>query len=162
MNNVFSQIAGKLETILSNGAGVFLLLVSSAVSFLGAEKMAFYALITATIVDMLFGIAVSLRNKSFIKSHLVRRTVFKIFVYVTLIFLLLFIERSVNADWGLLTRTVCAVGSMIELWSICGNILALDPEFPIIRLIRRYLAGEIAEKLKTDRNSVESDLNGKP
>ena len=118
-------------------------------------------ILVAVTFDALFGIWVARRQGRFILSELLRTTFFKLMVYLNLVVVFVFIDKFAGAG-GLETRiTTMIVASAIclaEAWSSCGNALIINPNFPLLRLLRRALTGEIARKLEIDPDQVENYL----
>ena len=56
-------------------------------------------------------------------------------------------------------RLVCTFAACCELWSAMANMLIVKPDFPFISLLRKSLAGEIANKLNLGKDEVEDILN---
>lgn len=145
--NTLISIYDKMALIFNSTFGWILAIFTFVVAYLGESAMAFAGVGIAIVMDAVWGIIVAIRNNKFILSLLLRETMNKMFIYVTTLAMVLFIERSLNEDWYIATRVVCAIASACELWSICANILIIKPNFPFIRLFRKYLVGEISKKI---------------
>ena len=158
ITNTISAICEKLNTIANNSFGWVLTSLSLVASYLGDSLVAFTAIGVAIILDAIWGTIVSVKQGKFILSHLMRETMNKFLIYSTTLAMVLFIERSINQDWQIATRIVCAIAASCELWSICANILIIKPNFPFIKLFRRYLIGEISRKIGVSKSELENDI----
>ena len=145
--NTILAISDKVTSLFNNILGWGMALFVVIASYLGESAMAFGAVGIAVVIDAMWGIIVAVKQNKFILSHLLRETMNKFFIYSTTLGVVLFIERSINEDWYLATRVVCAIATACELWSICANILIIKPNFPFIKLFRKYLVGEISRKI---------------
>lgn len=65
------------------------------------------------------------------------------------------IERILFNDSIVMTAIVSALAGACELWSFSASILIIHPEFPFIRLFRKYLKGEIENKIGITLNELE-------
>ena len=65
------------------------------------------------------------------------------------------IEQVVRWDWFLVTNTFATVIAITELWSIAGNILIINPNAPLFKLMRSALVGEIARKIGMSEDEVK-------
>lgn len=145
--NTLYTIIGKITQLWNSLFGWGLALFSFIVAWLGDSATSFACVGLAVVIDAIWGVAVSVKRGDFVLSHLLRETMNKLFIYSTTLCMVLFIERSINEDWYIATKIVCAIASSCELWSICANILIIKPNTPFIKLFRRYLAGEISKKI---------------
>lgn len=159
--NCLERIVNKITLIFSSSGGWWAALLMSAISFLGPEKNAFIGLMLAVALDMVWGVAVSIKEGKFILSYLLRETILKILIYISVLFVALFIERSLDESLGIATRIICALAALCELWSACANILIICPRMPFIRVLKKYLSGEIASKINMSKDDVENVMNKK-
>lgn len=51
--------------------------------------------------------------------------------------------------------------SGVELWSIAANALIIQPDFPFLRLFKKFLTAEIGKKLSISASEVEKELTTK-
>lgn len=148
----------KIVVVAQNAFGWLLAVVALVAGYLGDSAMAFAGVGVAIVMDAVWGIIVAVKSKKFILSLLLRETVNKLFIYGTTLAMVLFIERSLNEDWYIATRVVCAIASACELWSICANILIIKPNFPFVKLFRRYLIGEISKKIGISEDEFINEI----
>ena len=121
-----------------------------------------YVVIIATTIDLICGIAVSIKRKNFAKSELARLTVEKVVVYGTALLVLLCIDKAIAAEtsweFALTSGVVGVVIALTETWSFLASLLILFPTNPFLRMFQKALIGEIASKLKCDEAEVEKIL----
>ena len=58
-------------------------------------------------------------------------------------------------------KVAFAVIAAVEMWSISANALILNPNFPFLKLFKRFLTAEIGKKLEMNKDEVEDILNKK-
>lgn len=155
------KIIAKTADVFSTLGGWILAVCSLLLSFLGDEKNAFIAVGLAILFDMFWGVCSAIKRKKFLLSYLGRETFFKVLIYGSTLLLALQIERSLNDSWGIVTRVLCVLAAICEVWSACAHILIIKPNFPFIRLFRKHLAGEIASKMKASSEEIENIMNDK-
>ena len=119
--------------------------------------------VTVTIMDAIWGVAVSLKNKKFFLSELARQTIGKIAVYGCALFGVAGIDLCVHNQTGLeMAITTAIIGVVIvltELWSSSASMLILFPDFPFLRLLQKSLTSEIARKLGVPEEEVAGILS---
>lgn len=158
VQNTLISIIEKIGVVTQNIFGWMLGAMALVVGYLGDSAMAFAGVGIAIVMDAVWGIIVAVKSKKFILSLLLRETMNKMFIYGTTLAMVLFIERSLNEDWYIATRVVCAIASACELWSICANILIIKPNFPFVKLFRKYLVGEIAKKVGISEEEFTNEV----
>lgn len=111
--------------------------------------------------DMLFGLGVTIFKKGWghILSCRLRDSLVKILFYVTIIVGLFLIESVLIGGYFLTAKLAFAVIAGTELWSIMANMLVLFPNLPALKLLKKYLTGEIAKKLSINEDNAEQILN---
>lgn len=160
--NTLSHIGQKLGDMLHNPAGWFVglfLFVADAVS---GGRLIIYMVVIATAIDLVCGIAVSIKRKNFAKSELMRLTVEKLVVYGAALLVFLCIDKAIEAEtdfeFALTSGVVGVLITMTEAWSFLASLLILFPKNPFLRLFQKALIGEIARKLQCEEDAVESIL----
>lgn len=137
----------KLQLILSTAwgwlAGALLILFNAVV----AQKVTITLVVAVVVLDLVWGIAASVKEKRFTTSELMRDTVAKFAVYGTAILTFCFIDRVMGESVTLTTAVIGGVIILVELWSIAANALIVFPNMPFLRLLFPVLTGEIASKL---------------
>ena len=148
--------------MLQNPAGWLIglfLFVADAVS---GGRLIIYLVVIATAIDLVCGIAVSIKRKNFAKSELMRLTVEKLVVYGAALLVFLCIDKAIEAEtdfeFALTSGVVGVVITMTEAWSFLASLLILFPKNPFLRLFQKALVGEIARKLQCEEDAVEAIL----
>jgi len=152
----------KVVEMLHYPAGWFIglfLFIADAVS---GGRLIIYLVVIATCIDLCCGIAVSVKQKNFARSELMRLTVEKLVVYGAALLVFLCVDKAIEAetDWefALTSGVVGVVITMTEAWSFLASLLILFPKNPFLRLFQKALVGEIARKLQCDEEAVEAIL----
>ena len=149
----------KIPAVFNNIFGWVLAFCTGFVAWLGNEGVSLLIVLMAIGWDLIWGVAVAVKQKKFVLSRLLRETMVKVFIYIGTLLIVLVCERSLNENWGVITRVVAVVAACIELFSAAGNILIIKPNFVFIRLFKKYLIGEIAEKLNIGTDEAETIIN---
>lgn len=147
--------ASRLLEPLDNLPGrvtAFLLLV---INFFAPIWYPFLVVLVLIVFDLYWGIRASLRQGNFCRSEIGRRTVDKITSYASCLVAAYLIERILFNDSIVMTAIVSALAIACELWSFSASILIIHPEFPFIRLFRKYLKDEIENKIGMTLNELE-------
>lgn len=148
----FTEIANYPVAWLG-GIGLFI-----ADAFSGG-RLIIYMVIIASAVDLICGIAVAVKRKSFARSDLMRRTIEKVLVYgcVLLVFLCvdLLIERETGFTTDITSGVVGTIMTLAEAVSFTASLLILFPNNPFLRMFQKMLTGELASKLNCDEKEVE-------
>lgn len=126
--------------------------------FAGHQFTVFFVL-SMTLMDACWGIAVSVHRGQFTLSELARLTIAKLAVYGCALFFFVSLDRI--ADTVFSTSIVGAAIAAVEFWSSCGSMLILFPNFLFLRLLRKALTGEIASKLNISEEEVKDILKDK-
>ena len=156
-----THIIMKIPTVFGNLFGWLLAAATAFVAWLGSEGVSLLIVLAAVGWDLVWGVAVAVKQNKFVLSRLLRETITKVFIYIGTLLIVLVCERSLNDSWGVLTRVVAVVAACIELFSAAGNILIIKPDFVFVRLFKKYLVGEIAEKLNLDTDKAEEIISNK-
>lgn len=153
-----NHVASKLAAILSTLQGWFVAVCLLIVDYIGGNAFAVSLAVAATIMDAVWGIAVSIKRGSFAKSELARLTLGKAAVYGCIIFVFIGIDKAINMS--ITTDIMCVAITLVELFSSAGSMLILFPNFVFLKLFRKALTGEIASKLNIEPEDVEKVLYG--
>lgn len=160
MTHTIAKIFIKLFMILHTAEGWLAALVLAAGEyFFGSHASVVWLVLVATLLDAVWGIAVSVSRGQFTLSGLMRLTVAKIAVYGCALTIFIGLDRMADTE-----LTTSVVGSMIvlcEAWSMSASMLILFPHIPLLRLLRKALTGEIATKLRLTPEEVEEEMEVK-
>jgi hypothetical protein len=112
--------------------------------------------LVVTMMDAIWGIAVSIKRGKFTRSELARQTIVKLAVYGCT--LVAFVGLDKMVDTTISASIIGAIIVLVELWSSCASMLILYPHMAFLRLIKEHLIGEIANKLNIPESEVEEVL----
>lgn len=148
----------KLSEILSTAWGWVAGALFFIANFFAGYETTVNLTLTAIVLDGVWGIAASLKQHKFTLSELARDTVMKISVYGTAIVVFIAIDRLLGVNGGLTLTIICTVIVLVEFWSMCASMLICYPNCPFLKLMRKALVGEIANKLGVDVHDVQAVL----
>lgn len=154
---MLQHIIAKLYHILQTGYGWAAAVVLFLADYCAGHRFIILLALAVTLMDAVWGVAVSLHRGKFTLSELLRLTVAKLAVYGCALLVFVGLDR--------LTGTVISasvVGTaivLVEFWSSCASMLILFPWMPFLRLMKKALTGEIAAKLNIPVDEVEKALS---
>lgn len=161
MIEMLGQIAykslGKLCDILQNLLGWVYLLVLFFIDYFAGHGFIVCLAMAVTLMDAVWGIAVSIRQGKFALSELARLTIAKLAVYGCA--LSVFVGLDKVTDSVVTGSIVGAAIVLVEFWSCCASMLILFPRITFLRLMKKALTGEIASKLHISEEDVQSVLD---
>ena len=137
----------KFDAVYHSVAGWSMAILGSIYAFLRPEFYAFGLVLLAIMLDAIFGLTVAIKQKSFVKSKLLRVTMFKISAYFATLLLVYMVERLAHDGAFIGVRVAAGWAAACEFWSMSASILILRPDMPFFKIMRRQLRGEIAAKL---------------
>ena len=159
MEKIFGYIlhvGERFSAILHTVQGWIAALVLLIADYIAGHEFAVGLVVAITIMDAVWGIAVSIKRGKFALSELARLTVAKFAVYGCAMLTFIGIDRIIDAD--ITTTAIATVITLVEFWSSCGSMLILYPNLPALRLLKKALIGEIASKLHIPEEEVEKVL----
>lgn len=159
VHSIISHCFSKLATLSCTVYGWVLAIITVIIDYFSPHALVIKLVVAATILDAVWGIAVSIKEGKFTLSELMRNTVGKLTVYGSA--LIVFIGLDKITDLTISTKIVGAAILLVELWSSSASMLILYPDFPFLRLFLKALQGEIAAKLNIPVEDVEKALKHK-
>lgn len=157
---LFIQNIGiKLLSILHTVQGWVVAGLLFLADFVAGHELAVGLVVFVTLMDAVWGITVSIKKKKFALSELARLTIGKLAVYGCAMLVFIGLDRMVG-----LTLSASIIGAaitLVELWSASASMLILFPNFLFLKLLKKALTGEIADKLNIPEDMVADVLNGK-
>lgn len=121
-----------------------------------------YLVAIAAVVDLICGIAVSIKKKHFTRSEFIRLTIEKLLVYGLVLLVFLCVDQVIEAETGFQTDlTAGLVGvimTMAEAVSFTASLIILFPNSPFLRLFQKALTSELAQKMNCSEEEVEEIL----
>jgi len=144
----FSNYIDLLRKAGNSFYGWFLAVLSGVGSFFATEKYCFYFVLTAIMLDALFGTIVSIyKKRGFALSKLGRVTSFKMLSYGASLVIVFMVEKLAHDTGFVGIKVAAGWAAACEFWSMSASILIIWPDAPFFRIMRRQLKGEIAHKL---------------
>ncbi len=160
MIQVITKMFTKLSLILQTAQGWMIALgVFLAEYFFADHATVVWLVLTATLLDAVWGIAVSISHGQFTLSELMRLTVAKIAVYGCALAVFIGLDKVTGTE--LSTDIVGGAIILCETWSMLGSMLIIYPHIPVLQLLKKALTGEIANKLRITPEEVEEALTPK-
>lgn len=156
VEKIFTHFFQKLVCIFQTVSGWLTGLCLFFVEYFAGHKFVVFLVVSVTVMDAIWGIAVSVRQGKFTLSELARLTVAKLAVYGCAMFV--FVGLDHIAGTILSAAIVGTLIVLVELWSSCASMLILFPDFLFLRLLKRALTGEIAAKLHVDVSEIDRIL----
>lgn len=156
MQHLIESFAAKFVAAFQTLQGWLAALLLLVVDYFAGHKFIMFFVLAVTVLDAIWGIIVSIKRGQFTLSELARLTVVKMAVYGTALFVFVGIDKITDTMLG--AAIVGSVIALVELWSSCASMLILYPHMPLLRLLKKALAGEIAAKLHIDPEEVEDVL----
>lgn len=160
IQQVFCSVLLRLEKIITTVSGrIWSMIVFAftwAVTWLGeTREVLIYLVFTAALLDLIWGIASSIKQKRFVLSVGLTKTCIKIVVYLSILLVVALAEKALAEDWNLIFRLTASVLIVAEGVSICGHILIIKPDTPVVRLLWKVLRSEIAKKLNIEVSGLD-------
>ena len=146
----------KLGNIFSTFLGWILAIALFVADYFAGHSFICMLVVAVTFMDAVWGIALSLKRGEFALSELGRLTIAKLAVYGCVMFVFVGLDKQV--DNNIAASAIGTAIVLVELWSSCGSMSVLFPEFLFLRLMRRLLVGEIARKLQVQESQVEEEI----
>lgn len=108
-----------------------------------------------------WGIAAQVKRRHFALSELGRNGMLsKLALYASVIVGFIVIEHMTGAESQIAVIAICTLICVVELWSMGGSALIVNPRMRFLRLFREVLAGEVARKLNTTVEEAKRYLDG--
>lgn len=149
---VITNIFTKAGLLLNTAAGWWLTLLLSLVAFLEPLYIPVLVLSIIILVDMVLGIII---HRHHIVSSKLRLTLVKWFFYLLFGSLLFTVESTVGMSF--LYKVSFGIASMIELWSVMGNMSVLMPGMKFFAFFKKILKEEMSKKLEMSVGEILKD-----
>ena len=118
-------------------------------------------IVIAVVLDAVFGVIVSVTKKGkFFESGRLRDSIIKLFFYLCVILLILFIDVISGNDSYIAIRIVAPIIIFCEIWSILTSYVILQPKSIAAKLLKRFMVGEIAKKLGKTEEEIKETIEG--
>lgn len=160
VQEVFCKIIARIEKIICSLFGwLWSSIVFGAtwlISWMGeTREVLVYLVFAAALLDLIWGFASSIKRKTFALSIGLTKTGIKAAVYLSILLIATLAEKALADDWNLIFRITSSVLIVAEGVSICGHILIIKPDMPVIRLLWKILSSEIAKKLNIEVKDLD-------
>lgn len=160
INQVIANVTEKLYRIISTmwgWVGSFIAFILTwIISWLGdTREMCIYLVLSAIIIDLIWGIASNAKRGTFAMSIGFTKTCIKLAVYLSILTIVAIAEKALADDWNIVFRLTASVLIVAEAVSIFGHILIIKPDTPVIKLLWKVLKSEIAKKLGIEVKDIE-------
>lgn len=159
--DVVCTLPQKIYDVVSNTWGVILSSLVFCGTFLGDRLPLLVYITAAVLVDAIWGITTSKRAKKFIFSKLIAKSAIKMAAYISIYALVALIEKGFADGFILSSSVIAAILISSELWSILGHIGIAYPDFIVVKLLKKYLKGEMSKKLGIPEEELDELLNKK-
>lgn len=151
----------KLTEIFQTVQGWCVAVCVFAANFLAGYEGAVNAVVVCVVLDTVWGIAAQIKRGHFALSELGRHGMLsKLALYASVIVGFILIERMAGVESRIAVVTVCTMICLVELWSMGGSALIVNPRMRFLRIFREVLAGEVARKLNTTVEEAKKYLDG--
>lgn len=161
---VLTNIGASLTSILATLYGKLIVLLVFVGAYFASIAGMVHIMIALVLVDAFFGIAVTVKKKGvgYIVSSKLRSTLYKMFFYLIFLVFTFLVEFQITGVDCVTPKLIFALIAGVELWSIAANALILTPNFPFLRIFKKYLASEISKKLSISPEEVKELLDNTP
>ena len=150
LSEIFQTVQGWCAAV-----GIFIL------NFFAGYEVAINAVVVCVALDTIWGIAAQVKRGHFALSELGRHGMLsKLALYASVIVGFILIEGMVRVESQIAVVTVCTLICLVELWSMGGSALIVNPNMPFLRIFREVLAGEVARKMQVPVEEAKKYLDG--
>ena len=159
ISHIANHAVDKLCSILQTLSGWCAFVAVFLMDYFGGHGFIVFLAVAVTLMDAVWGIAVSIKQGKFTLSELARLTISKLAVYGCALFV--FVGLDHVTDSVITGSLIGAAIVLVEFWSSCASMLILYPNFLFLKLLKKALIGEIASKLHIPEEDVEKVLEVK-
>lgn len=162
MTTMVAHIAGRLAAVYDSASSW----LGAAAVFLSTFYAGLYGLIGTIVAVCLLDLACGIIRSAVVEHKGVlsgRLVVFaeKSGVYMILFTAFALMDKALAVEDVWVCRTYTSLIVFSEILSMLANLTAAFPTFKAFALVRRLIASEVADKLKTDKAEVDEIINGK-
>lgn len=161
MTEIIINIGCKLSEMFQTVYGWIAAVGIFIVNFFAGYEMAINAVVVCVSLDTAWGIAAQIKRGHFALSELGRHGMLsKLALYASVIVGFILIERMAGVESHIAVVTVCTLICLVELWSMGGSALIVNPKMRFLRIFREVLAGEVARKMQVPVDEAKKYLGG--
>ena len=161
MTKTVDKLWDILSTLSGWIAGITVFALNLLAEYVSGHEASIYIVLFVVVLDACWGIGRALKLDEYTTSSLMRDSVAKLAVYGTLMLVFIGFDKIGGFGTSISVTIVSSLIILVEAWSVMGNILIVYPDFPVLKLLSKYLTGEIANKLNVDPDQVEEVLKHK-
>lgn len=158
MTNTFEKLGDLLNSCAGVVSLLFMWVLALLAMVLGLYKEVIIVTFFCIAVDMIWGIAKSVKVGKFATSFLLKNTILKIGAYFSIMLILICIEHILHIESKVFVITFTVIIAATELISILGNIAIVKPSLIFVKLVRRMVIGEVARKLHISEKEAKKLL----
>lgn len=160
MTEIIINIGCKLGEIFQTVYGWIAAACIFIVNFFAGYECSIHAVIACVLLDTIWGIAAHIKRGHFALSEVGRHGLFSKFaLYASAIVGFILIERMAGIDSQITVIAICSIICLIELWSMAGSALIVNPKMRFLRIFRQVLAGEVARKMQVPVEEAKKYLD---
>lgn len=146
----------KIDNIMNTFCGWVCAAWIFTLNFFAGYERAIVAVVACVALDTVWGIAAQLKQGHFALSELGRNGMLsKWCLYASVLIAFIHIENMAGIESHITVVVISSLICLVEIWSMSGSALIINPNMPFLRLFRRVLTGEIARKMDTTPEAVE-------
>lgn len=161
MTEIIINIGYKLSEMFQTVYGWITAACIFIVNFFAGYECSIHAVIACVLLDTIWGIAAQIKRGHFALSEVGRHGLFSKFaLYASAIVGFILIERMAGIDSQITVIAICSIICLIELWSMAGSALIVNPKMRFLRIFREVLAGEVARKMQVPVEEAKKYLDG--
>lgn len=161
MTEIIINIGYKLSEMFQTVYGWIAAACIFIVNFFAGYECSIHAVIVCVLLDTIWGIAAQIKRGHFALSEVGRHGLFSKFaLYASAIVGFILIERMAGIDSQITVIAICSIICLIELWSMAGSALIVNPKMRFLRIFRQVLAGEVARKMQVPVEEAKKYLDG--
>lgn len=161
MTEIIINIGYKLSEMFQTIQGWCVAVCVFVANLFAGYDVAINAVIVCVALDTVWGIAAQIKRGRFALSELGRHGMLsKLVLYASVIVGFILIERMAGVENQIAVIAICTLICLVELWSMGGSALIVNPKMRFLRIFRKVLAGEVARKMNVSVEEAEKYLDG--
>ncbi|MCH5332056.1 MAG: phage holin family protein [Alistipes sp.] len=160
LSNIFIKqltvFTEKIDNIMNTLCGWVCAVWIFTLNFFAGYESAIIAVVACVTLDTIWGIAAQLKQGHFAYSELGRNGMLsKWCLYASVLIAFIHIENMAGIESHITVVLISSLICLVEIWSMSGSALIINPNMPFLRLFRRVLTGEISRKMDITPEQVE-------
>lgn len=156
--SVFLTLMAKIHNVYSHVIGYAISIGVFIATFFGDRIILWYYIMGCLAFDLFWGIWSASKLGNFTLSLCLSKTAMKLAIYFSLFTMVYLAETAFVGNMQIATRAFCMILCSAEIWSTLGHILIVHPDTPIVKLLGKYLIGEISKKTGIPISKLKKQL----